>query len=108
MSVLSRDELLEKTRTLLGERTDDEAIAFIEDMTDTYDAVSGGNTGYTEEEVTAKVNEVEEKWRKKYRDRFFGNGGNDDDDDDGDDPDNGNTNTEDVTIDDLFEKKEGK
>lgn len=106
MSVLSRDELLEKTRALLGERTDDEAIAFIEDVTDTYDSISDGNSGYTEEEVTAKVNEVEEKWRKKYRDRFFGSGDNDDGDDD--DPDDGNTNTEEVTIDDLFEKKEGK
>lgn len=103
MSVLSRDELLEKTRALLGERTDDEAITFIEDVTDTYDSMSGAKPGYTEEEVTAKVNEVEEKWRKKYRDRFFGNG----DDDDEDDPDDGNTNTEEVTIDDLFEKKEG-
>ena len=104
MSVLSRDELLEKIRTLLGERTDDEAIAFIEDVTDTYDSISDGNSGYTEDEVTARVNEVEEKWRKKYRDRFFGNGGNDDDDD----PDDDNTNTEEVTIDDLFEKKEEK
>lgn len=105
MSVLSRDELLEKIRALLGERTDDEALAFIEDVTDTYDAVSGGNTGYSEDDVNARVNEVEEKWRKKYRDRFFGNG---DDDDDDDEPDEGNTNTEDVTIDDLFDKKEVK
>lgn len=104
MSVLSRDELLEKTRALLGERTDDEAITFIEDVTDTYDSISGAKSGYTEEEVTAKVNEVEEKWRKKYRDRFFGNGGDDDDDDE---PGDGNTNTEEVTIDGLFEKKEG-
>lgn len=103
MSVLSKDELLEKTRSLLGDRTDDEAITFIEDVTDTYDSISGSKSGYTEEEVTAKVNEVEEKWRKKYRDRFFGNG-----DDDDDEPDGGNTNTEEVTIDDLFEKKEGK
>lgn len=103
MSVLSRDEMLEKTRALLGERTDDEAIAFIEDVTDTYDSISGARSGYTEEEVTAKVNEVEEKWRKKYRDRFFGNSGDDDDDE----PDDGNTNTEEVTIDDLFDKKEG-
>lgn len=105
MSVLSRDELLEKTRTLLGERTDDEAITFIEDVTDTYDSISDAKSGYTEEEVTAKVNEVEEKWRKKYRDRFFGTG---EDDDDDDEPDGGNTDTEEVTIDDLFDKKEGK
>lgn len=104
MSVLSKDELLEKTRTILGDRTDDEAIAFIEDVTDTYDAIVGAKSGYTEDEVTAKVNEVEEKWRKKYRDRFFGNGGDDDDDDE---PDGSDTNTEEVTIDDLFEKKEG-
>lgn len=103
MSVLSRDELLTKTRALLGERTDDEAIAFIEDVTDTYDSISDAKSGYTEEEVTAKVNEVEEKWRKKYRDRFFGNSGDDDDDE----PDDGNTNTEDVTIDGLFDEKEG-
>lgn len=103
MGVLSRDELLEKTRTLLGERTDDEAIAFIEDVTDTYDSIAGAKSGYTEDEVTAKVNEVEEKWRKKYRDRFFGTSVPDDDE-----PDGGNTNTEEVTIDDLFEKKEGK
>lgn len=104
MSVLSKDKLLEKIRSLLGERTDDEAITFIEDVTDTYDSISDAKSGYTEDEVTAKVNEVEEKWRKKYRDRFFGSGGDDDDDDE---PDGGNTNTEEVTIDDLFEKKEG-
>lgn len=106
MSVLSRGELLEKTRTILGERTDDEALAFIEDVTDTYDAVSGEKSGYTEDEVNARVNEVEEKWRKKYRDRFFGGG---DDDDGGDDePDDSNTNTEEITLDDLFDKKEVK
>lgn len=103
MSVLSRDEILEKIRALLGERTDDEAIAFIEDVTDTYDSISDAKSGYTEEEVTARVNEVEEKWRKKYRDRFFGNSGYDDDDE----PDDGNTKTEEVTFDDLFNKKEG-
>ena len=80
MSVLKKDELMEKLKTILGEKTDDETLSFIEDVSDTYDDALKGKEN--DEDWQKKYEENDKMWREKYRDRFFNSSGNDEDDED--------------------------
>ena len=62
----SKDELLAALRGVLGENQTDEAIALIEDVTDTFDAPT--------EDWEQKYKDNDAAWRKKYTDRFFSSG----------------------------------
>ena len=70
----TKDELLTALRGVLGDNQSDEAIALIEDVTDTFDAPA--------EDWEQKYKDNDAAWRQKYTDRFFaapadqGNGGN--------------------------------
>ena len=71
MAVRTRDEILESLRARIGDSTDDETLAFIEDVTDTlsdYETRVSDSTNWRERYET---NDAE--WRQRYRDRFFGN-----------------------------------
>lgn len=65
MAVKTIDEIMEKIREIIGEDDSDEAIEFIEDISDTFESFS--NT----EDWKTKFEENDKKWREKYRDRFF-------------------------------------
>lgn len=65
MAVKTIDEIMEKVREIIGEDDSDEAIEFIEDISDTFESFS--NT----EDWKTKFEENDKKWREKYRDRFF-------------------------------------
>lgn len=70
MAVRTREEILESIRTRVGEATDDETIAFIEDVTDTLtDLETKANADG--EDWEKKYRENDESWRKKYTERFF-------------------------------------
>lgn len=62
----SKDELLTALRGVLGDNQTDEAIALIEDVTDTFDAPA--------EDWEQKYKDNDAAWRKKYTDRFFSAG----------------------------------
>lgn len=72
MAVRSIAEILESVQTRLGEDTSDEAIAFVEDITDTLNDFE--NKTKDEEDWKKKYEENDASWRKKYKDRFFGGG----------------------------------
>jgi hypothetical protein len=79
MAVRTRDELLGSMRSVMGESLGDEALALIEDVTDTltdYDSRIGEDWKKQYEENNAawekKYNDNDTAWRQKYRDRFFG------------------------------------
>lgn len=59
----SLEEILEKTKTILGDNTSDEALSLIEDITDSY--------SLPEVDWEQKYNENDAMWRQKYRDRFY-------------------------------------
>lgn len=61
------NEMLEKVKTLVGERDDDEALNFIEDFTDSFSSVSSGENDNWQK----KYEENDKMWREKYRTRFF-------------------------------------
>ena len=70
MAVRTREEILESIRTRVGEATDDDTIAFIEDVTDTFtDLETRANGDGTD--WKKKYEENDESWRKKYTERFF-------------------------------------
>ena len=71
MAVRTQQEILESLKARIGDSTDDDTLAFIEDVTDTltdYETRVSDSTNWKEKYET---NDAE--WRKRYRDRFFGN-----------------------------------
>lgn len=64
MAKLSKDELLEKVRTYVGDRTDDETLAIIEDISDSFDSSDA-------DEWRQKFEKNDKMWRDKYISRFF-------------------------------------
>lgn len=70
MAVKTREEIIEEVKVRVGEQTDDETIAFLEDITDTLSDLEtkakGDGTDWK-----AKYEENDAEWRKKYTDRFY-------------------------------------
>lgn len=96
MAKLSKDELLEKVRTYVGDRTDDETLAIIEDISDSFDSSDAA-------EWRQKFEENDKMWRDKYISRFFekNDDGIEDPTDEKDDEEK-----EYKTFEDLFEEEE--
>lgn len=68
MAVLNREQFFDRLSEMFSERTDDEAISFIEDMSDTYNALEANGSTTDWEERYKKLNE---SWKEKYKRRFF-------------------------------------
>ena len=101
MSILPRDEFFTRIQERLGDDTSEESIAFLEDMTDTYnDLEKKANGDGTDWEK--KYRENDEAWKKKYKSRFFhgGNSSSPSNPTPQDDPDE--YDPENVSINDLF------
>lgn len=64
MAKLSKDELIEKVKKYVGDRTDDETIEIIEDISDSIDLSDA-------DEWKHKYEENDKMWRDKYISRFF-------------------------------------
>lgn len=101
MAILSRDDFFSRIQTMVGDNTSDESIAFIEDMTDTYNDMENRANG-DGVDWEQRYHDLDESWKQKYRHRFFsGNGasniGNAPIEPD-ENPDRGRT----ITINDLF------
>ena len=64
MAKLSKDELIEKVKKYVGDRTDDETIEIIEDISDSIDSSEA-------DEWKQKYEENDKMWRDKYISRFL-------------------------------------
>ena len=73
--VKTKDEILEAIKAKIGEDTSDEAIALLEDVTDTLNDYD--NKANTDTDWKAKYEENDKEWRKRYTDRFFNKGEDD-------------------------------
>lgn len=75
MPVLQREQYFESVRKIIGDRSDPEAVTFLEDMTDTFDALEKGKKGDgVDYEKLYKEND--KAWAERYRQRFLrGDGG---------------------------------
>lgn len=67
MAVLTREDFVARVKDRIGEATDDDAIAFLEDMTDTYESLTANGA----DEWKQKYEDNDKSWREKYRNRFF-------------------------------------
>ena len=65
MAIKTIEELMGAVRARVGEDTSDEAIAFVEDVSDTLASLSNA------EDWKQKYEENDAEWRKRYQDRFF-------------------------------------
>lgn len=108
MAILSRDDYFTRLHDRLGDDTSDDGIAFLEDMTDTYNDLETRVKKGDSEDWERKYRELDESWKKRYRHRFF-NTDNTFVPDDGRDNDDDEVSAEDITVEDLFtSKKEEK
>ena len=71
MAVKTKDELLEIIRERIGDDTSDEAISFIEDITDTLSDFEEKAINSNTDDWKTKYEENDKMWREKYRKRFF-------------------------------------
>ena len=115
MAVVGKDDLLKRISDRIGEDNSDEAIALIEDFTDTvadYESRIGESGDWKQ-----KYDDNDAMWREKYRKRFMGESDTRDDVSHNADPTNVkgeqqkdviDDTREDISFDDLFEEREGK
>lgn len=94
MAKLSKDELIEKVKKYVGDRTDDETIEIIEDISDSIDSSDA-------DEWKKKFEENDKMWRDKYISRFF-----EKNDEEYEDPTTEDDEKEYTTFEDLFEEEE--
>lgn len=102
---LSKEKLLEKVKTYVGNRADDETLEIIEDISDSFESSeSAEKIEEIKTEYESKLTNLDNEWREKYKARFFSEKDNDNfnpsDDGDGDDDE------EKTDYSDLFEEKE--
>lgn len=92
MAVLSREELLNAVNSILKDNNSDEALSFIENITETYDKISEQNNTNEIEKLREEIKTTDAKWRERYKARFF----------------NSNTNNDDTDINDIPVPKDDK
>lgn len=76
MAVLTNDELRKVLSDRFGESEDENDIAFVEDITDTFTSLSSNDTSKQLKDLQDKYSALQ----KRYRDRFFNTGDSGDDD----------------------------
>lgn len=101
MAVLTRDDFFNRLHERIGTDTSDEALAFIEDMSDTYDNLERRANGDGVDWET-KYNELDEAWKAKYKNRFFHGGSNYRPDFEENDEGDGVKDRTEIKIDELF------
>lgn len=77
MAFLStREDFMSRINSLVGDRTDDEALGIIADLSDTYGELSKKEVVNVDElnsNWQAKYDALDNEWRNKYKDRFMNN-----------------------------------
>ena len=113
MSVLNKDDFMSRLKERIGEDTSDEAIAFIEDMTDTYNDMETRTVDNSSEwekkynDLEQKYNDLDESWKAKYKARFFDGGTSPEEVKEEQEENVKFDGEEDKTFEDLFEEREG-
>lgn len=62
--------LLEELRNVIGDRTDDDALALIERVSE-LESQSVDDLKNKITELEGQMKQLDEDWRKRYRDRFY-------------------------------------
>ena len=70
MSKLSAEDFMKAVQGIIGDRTDDDALKFLEDAKDTITSEHDDYRAKYEAEVEAKK-KLDDEWRAKYKARFY-------------------------------------
>ena len=92
--------LLEELRNVIGDRTDDDALALIERVSE-LESQSIDDLKNKITELEGQMKQLDEDWRKRYRDRFYE--GEEKDEEQIEEAES-EEEAESVSIDDLFEE----
>lgn len=65
--IRSKEDLLNLVKERLGDDTSDEALSFVEDVTDTINNYESNS----QENWKQRYEDNDKMWREKYRDRFY-------------------------------------
>lgn len=104
MSILTKEQFFNRINERIGSDSSDEAISFMEDMADTYNALSTASTDNEAAVWKKKYEDNDAAWKKKYQHRFF-SGADINYSPYKDEPSDEEENRENITIDQLFEKE---
>lgn len=73
MAIRKKEEILEMVRSRIGDDVSDEAISFVQDISDT---INDYEERIGTEDWKSKYEENDAEWRRKYMDAFFTGGTN--------------------------------
>ena len=107
MAVLNKEDFMSRLQERIGDDTSDEAMHFIEDMTDTFNDFETRSSGLNDEQWQSKIDELDKSWREKYKARFFNTETTPDDVKGNQEDDVKDDENIEKTFDDLFEEREG-
>lgn len=96
--VKTKAEIMEEIMAYIGDRSDDQTIALVENISDTIDDYAA------HDDYEKKLMAVESEWRRKYIERFMNGGKNKSDVETTEDEEK----TEQITLDDLYIESEDK
>lgn len=108
MAVLNKDNFMKRIQERIGDDTSDEAMTFIEDMTDTFNDFETRSS--SSEDWKQKYDDLDKSWREKYKARFFEGGTSDSaspDDAIASQTTDVQNDGEEKTFEDLFTEREG-
>lgn len=76
MAIKNKDEILKAIKEFIGDNTDDNTLAMLEDIDDTFNDFTNrldGTEDYKSQydEMKSKYDTLDSEWRKKYQERFF-------------------------------------
>lgn len=101
MARLSKEEMLNKVKTFIGDNNSDEALSLVEDINDTIienDETEIEILRAENERLKTEKTELDNNWREKYKSRFFDGTPINEKDDDIDEP------PKKLTFEDLFKE----
>lgn len=105
MAVMEIKELIKLVTDKFGETPDDDALSIIENISDTFNDLSGKvNTEWDKEKARLEqaVIDKDNEWRKKYTERFLTGDNSDDKNVGADSHEDDKPKETEITIDDLF------
>ena len=70
MAVITKEQMMEQVKAVVGDNTDDATLKFLEDLTDTFTDLETKAQG-DGEDWKAKYEQNDKEWRERYQQTFF-------------------------------------
>lgn len=72
MAELNREDFMSAVNNLLGDRTDEETLNLVGDITDTFNGMESRATQNEDMVPRSELDRANKEWADKYKQRFFG------------------------------------